>query len=115
MSKSSCMINVICVQLRNPFRIDMNSSMKKKKSIFFLENEEVRFRDREKKSHKSPIESLQKNRDGFLSEKKCVGENWVKFGFKKIFRVTKIAPKKERSSKCSRCESNISTSARLCL
>ena len=89
----------------------MNSSMKKKKSIFFLENEEVRFRDREKKSHKSPIESLQKNRDGFLSEKKCVGENWVKFGFKKIFRVTQIAPKKERS----RCECNISTSARLCL
>ena len=43
----------------------------------------MRFRDREKKSHKSPIESLQKNRDGFLSEKKCVGENWVKFGFKK--------------------------------
>ena len=76
MSKSSCMINVICVQLRNPFRIDMNSSMKKK-SIFFLENEEVRFRDREKKSHKSPIESLQKNRDGFLSEKKNV---WEKIG-----------------------------------
>ena len=82
MSKSLCMINVICVQLRNPFRIDMNSSMKKK--INFLPwkwRSEIPW-PREKKPQKSNWKSSKKIVTVFWAKKNV----WEKIGWNLVLK-----------------------------